>query len=167
MMHTLNKVNNSRLGQYLHTVFPQLKISVFSLVLFITSVAQTFAQLTTADVVGTVSDSSGAVVPNANVTLKNLDTNEVRSAQSNGSGDYSFTLLPVGHYSITVKASGFQIDPLGLLNLNRQGRLAIGSIFPDGSELHAARISVRAQSTFLAASDESAGELKLMLVRRQ
>ena len=89
-------------------VLPQLKISVFSLVLFITSVAQTFAQLTTADIVGTVSDSSGAVVPNANVTLKNLDTNEARSTQSNGTGDFSFTLLPVGHYSISVKASGFQ-----------------------------------------------------------
>src|ERR1700747_492779 len=108
MMHNFKKINNSRLGQYLHRVLPQLKISVFSLVLFITSVAQAYAQLTTADIVGTVSDSSGAVVPNANVTLKNLDTNETRSTQSNGTGDYSFTLLPVGHYSITVKASGFQ-----------------------------------------------------------
>ena len=108
MMHNFTRINNSRLGQYLHTVFPQLKISVFSLVLFIISVAQTFAQLTTADIIGTVSDSSGAVVPNANVTLKNLDTNEMRSTQSNGSGDYTFTLLQVGHYSITVKASGFQ-----------------------------------------------------------
>ncbi len=35
MMHKLKNINNSRLGQYLHTVFPQLKISVFSLVLFI------------------------------------------------------------------------------------------------------------------------------------
>ena len=107
-MHNSENTNNSRLGQYLHTVFPQLKISVFSLVLFVTSVAQTFAQLTTADILGTVSDSSGAVVPNANVTLKNLDTNETRSTQSNGSGDYIFTLLPVGHYSVSVKAGGFQ-----------------------------------------------------------
>jgi len=108
MMHNSEKTNKSRLGQYLYRVFPLLKISVFSLVLFITSVAQTFAQLTTADILGTVSDSSGAVVPNANVTLKNLDTNEMRSTQSNGSGDYIFTLLPVGHYSVSVKASGFQ-----------------------------------------------------------
>jgi hypothetical protein len=108
MIHTLKTIKTSRLGQYLHTVLPQLKISAISLVLFITSVAQIYAQLTTADIVGTVSDSSGAVLPNASVTLKNLDTNETRSTQSNGSGDYSFTLLPVGHYSITVKANGFQ-----------------------------------------------------------
>ena len=108
MIQTSRRIKTSRLGQYLHTVLPQLRLSVFSLVLFITSVAQTFAQLTTADIVGTVSDSSGAVVPNASITLKNLDTNEARSTQSNGTGDFSFTLLPVGHYSISVKASGFQ-----------------------------------------------------------
>ena len=108
MIQTLKQIKTSRLGQYLRTVSTHLKISVFSLVLFVTSVAQTFAQLTTADILGTVSDSSGAVVTNASVTLKNLDTNETRSTQSNGSGDYSFTLLPVGHYSITVKANGFQ-----------------------------------------------------------
>ena len=66
------------------------------------------AQLTTADILGTVTDSSGAVVPNAAITLTNLGTNEIRTAQSTGSGDYSFSLLPVGHYSITVKATGFQ-----------------------------------------------------------
>ena len=56
MIHNSKTINNSRLGQYLHTVFPHLKISVFALVIFIASVAQTFAQLTTADIVGTVSD---------------------------------------------------------------------------------------------------------------
>jgi Carboxypeptidase regulatory-like domain len=65
-------------------------------------------QLTTADILGTVTDSTGAVVPNATVTLNNLGTNEKRTAQSNSSGDYNFTLLPVGHYSVTVKAGGFQ-----------------------------------------------------------
>jgi hypothetical protein len=66
------------------------------------------AQLTTADILGTVTDSTGAVVPNANVTLINLGTNEARTAQSNGSGEYIFTLLPVGNYCITAKAPGFQ-----------------------------------------------------------
>jgi hypothetical protein len=48
------------------------------------------------------------VSQNANVTLTNLGTNDQRTVQSNGSGDYTFTLLPVGHYSISVKAGGFQ-----------------------------------------------------------
>ena len=69
---------------------------------------QASAQLTTADILGTVTDQTGASVPNASVTLTNLGTNDQRTVQSNGSGDYTFTLLPVGHYSISVKAGGFQ-----------------------------------------------------------
>ncbi|WP_184257536.1 TonB-dependent receptor [Granulicella mallensis] len=66
------------------------------------------AQLTTADILGTVTDSTGAVIPNANVTLLNLDTNSQRTDVSNASGDFQFTLLPVGRYSVTVKLSGFK-----------------------------------------------------------
>lgn len=66
------------------------------------------AQLTTADILGTVTDATGAVVPNADVVLTNLGTNEKRTGTTNGSGDYTFTLLPVGHYSISVKAPGFE-----------------------------------------------------------
>jgi hypothetical protein len=47
------------------------------------------AQLTTADVVGTVTDTTGAVVPNANVTLTNQKTNEARNTQSSGGGQYA------------------------------------------------------------------------------
>jgi Carboxypeptidase regulatory-like domain/TonB dependent receptor len=67
-----------------------------------------FCQLTTADILGTVTDSTGAVVPNAAVVLTNIGTNEKRTATTNSSGEYSFNLLPVGHYSIEVKAGGFQ-----------------------------------------------------------
>jgi hypothetical protein len=90
---------------------PHRSLFLFALTLILSAfwlTSSTSAQLTTADILGTVTDVSGAVVPNAAITLTNLGTNEKRSSQSNGSGDYSFTLLPVGHYSISVKASGFQ-----------------------------------------------------------
>jgi hypothetical protein len=67
-----------------------------------------FGQLTTADILGTVTDASGAVIPNAQVTLTNLGTQEKRTVTSNDAGDYTFTLLPVGHYSISVKSKGFK-----------------------------------------------------------
>jgi Carboxypeptidase regulatory-like domain len=67
-----------------------------------------FCQLTTADILGTVTDATGAIVPNATVVLTNVGTNEKRTGQTNGSGDYSFTLLPVGHYTVSIKAKGFQ-----------------------------------------------------------
>ena len=66
------------------------------------------AQLTTADVVGTVTDTTGAVVPNANVTLTNQRTNETRNTQSDGGGQYAFTLLLPGNYSVRIEAQGFK-----------------------------------------------------------
>ena len=73
-----------------------------SLCLLVVSSSVGFGQLTSADILGTVSDQTGAAISNATVTLTNLGTNDRRSVQSNGSGDYTFTLLPVGHYSIAV-----------------------------------------------------------------
>ena len=108
MMTLQKKTAISCLGQCRRILSQQFRPTILSLatLMFLTSGA--LAQLTTADILGTVSDASGAVVSNANVTLVNLGTNEARTVHSNGSGDYSFTLLPVGHYSITVKANGFQ-----------------------------------------------------------
>lgn len=82
---------------------------VFSalLFLFLTSKPAN-AQLSTADIIGTVTDATGAVVPNASVTLLNQDTHERRTFTTDASGDYQFTLLPVGHYSVTVAISGFK-----------------------------------------------------------
>ena len=63
----------------------------------------------TADILGTVTDNSGAVLPNAKVTIKSLDTGLERTVQTSGSGDYSFTLVPVGNYAVTVEAQGFKM----------------------------------------------------------
>jgi len=81
---------------------------VVLLALLICSSREVRAQLATADILGTVTDSSGAVISRANITLTNLNTHDQRSAVSNDSGDYQFTLLPVGHYSLTVKMAGFK-----------------------------------------------------------
>jgi len=66
------------------------------------------AQVITADVLGTVTDQTGAVVPGATVTIKNLDTGITAITKSNGTGDYEFNLLPPGRYSVTIEASGFK-----------------------------------------------------------
>ena len=108
MMNDQEKTATNCIGQCRQRLSQQLRLltSFLSLLLLFTSAA--FAQLTTADILGTVTDATGAVVPNATVVLTNLGTNEKRTATSNASGDYSFNVLPVGHYSISVKAAGFQ-----------------------------------------------------------
>jgi outer membrane receptor protein involved in Fe transport len=67
------------------------------------------AQQTTADVLGTVTDASGAALANAKITVHNLNTNDSRTATTNDRGDYTFSLLPNGHYSLKVEAPGFKV----------------------------------------------------------
>ena len=68
-----------------------------------------YAQSTTqGSIRGTVTDPSGAVVPNANVTLKNNQTGTEQTATSNSTGAYQFALLPPGTYTLTIAASNYQ-----------------------------------------------------------
>src|ERR1700746_232047 len=64
--------------------------------------------LTSGDAAGTVTDPSGAVVPNATVTLKSNDTGGIQTRTTNAQGAYRFSLLAPGTYTISVTASGFQ-----------------------------------------------------------
>ena len=66
------------------------------------------AQRFTATIRGTVKDSTGAVVPGAQVTLKGEDTGLGRTTTTNASGIFSFTELPVGSYQVEVGLSGFK-----------------------------------------------------------
>jgi hypothetical protein len=63
--------------------------------------------LISGDIAGTVTDPSHAVVPNARVELKSLDTGSTQTAVTNVTGFYRFSLLKPGNYQVTVKQSGF------------------------------------------------------------
>ena len=65
------------------------------------------AQLTTADIVGRVTDTTGAVLPGVTVTVEHAGTHETRVVPTNESGDYVFTLLPIGRYSVKIELQGF------------------------------------------------------------
>jgi len=58
------------------------------------------AQTTSTEILGTVTDSTGAIVPAARVTLVRVATNERRETVTNPSGGYSFPLIEIGEYSI-------------------------------------------------------------------
>lgn len=64
--------------------------------------------LVSGDIAGMVTDPSGAVIPNATVTATNNGTGQTQSATTNSSGNYRFSLLPPGQYTVGVKAPGFQ-----------------------------------------------------------
>ena len=61
-----------------------------------------------ATIVGTVSDSSGAVIPGARLTITNAEKGYTRQTTSNSAGDYAVRQIPIGAYTITAEAPGFQ-----------------------------------------------------------
>jgi hypothetical protein len=67
------------------------------------------AQFDSANVLGTVRDSSGAVIVGANVTLTNLDTGISAQTVTNETGDYSFASVRVGRYKLTAEKAGFAV----------------------------------------------------------
>src|SRR6185312_9362372 len=66
------------------------------------------AQVNTADILGTVTDAGGAVIPNVKVTVTNTATNETKTATTNATGDYIFNLMPSGSYTISAEAPSFK-----------------------------------------------------------
>ena len=66
------------------------------------------AQLSTADILGTVTDPTGAVIPQAKVVVTNKETNVSRSVTTDASGNYDVSLLPVGTYTVKVDSPGFK-----------------------------------------------------------
>jgi hypothetical protein len=81
-------------------------IALFVLALFV-ALPVTHAQ-TTATVTGTVLDTSGAVIPNAQVTIINEASNDTRVITSNGDGNFVFPSLIPGSYTISVELKGFK-----------------------------------------------------------
>src|ERR1700761_6792801 len=67
-----------------------------------------FAQNDVGSIVGFVSDSSGAAVPNTKVTINNEGTGESRTVTSDGSGHYAVPNLPPAVYTMSAEATGFQ-----------------------------------------------------------
>lgn len=67
-----------------------------------------YAQAVTGTVLGTVEDSSGAVVPNAKVVLTEVNTSVSRATETNASGNYTFPSVPEGNYSVSVESPGFK-----------------------------------------------------------
>ena len=70
----------------------------------------TWGQTLSSTIKGTVKDSSGAVVAGATVTVKSLESGQTRTVESETSGDYQTTALPVGQYQVSAEKMGFKME---------------------------------------------------------
>ncbi len=91
--------------------------------LFVASAA--FAQTVSTQILGLVTDASGAVVAGAAITAKRAETGDVRTTQSNETGNYVFPILDSGEYEVTCAAAGFKTELRRgvVLQLNQKARL--------------------------------------------
>src|SRR5438876_2460794 len=92
-------------GISLH-VFGRFVTAIFVLIALGTCLS--VAQTSTATILGTVKDTSGALVPGVSVTVKHTESGLTRSVVSVERGGYNVPLLPVGAYEITTTMPGFK-----------------------------------------------------------
>jgi outer membrane receptor protein involved in Fe transport len=104
-----------------------------SLAVLVVALATAASAQTTASIYGTVTDTSGAVLPGVSVTATNTLTNEAHTATTDLTGGYTFLQLAIGRYSVRAELAGFtSVSREGIaLSLNRNARvdfsLAVGA----------------------------------------
>src|SRR5437588_8019927 len=109
-----------------------LRVTVLTLLLGIFALS-TLAQTNKADIVGTVTDSNGATVQGATVTITKVDTNSTRTVTSGDSGQYEAPLLEIGTYKVTATKQGFQTVTQENVVLQTNDRLRIDLTLPPGN----------------------------------
>ena len=111
------------------------------------------AQSTFGSILGTVVDSTGAVVPGANVTLTNSGTAATRTTTTDAAGGYSFVNLDAGHYTITVAGKGFAKATYSDLDLAARETKRVDASLKAGSSTET--VVVQANSAGVITTDVS------------
>lgn len=129
------------------------------------------AQQATAQVTGTVTDTTGAIIVGAEVTLRNSQTGVNRKTTSNKDGEYLFTLVPIGTYELSVKQKSFQTyQQTGItLDVNQNAKLDVALRAGASSEIvevNANTTQVDTQSATLGKVETTERILSLPLVER-
>jgi hypothetical protein len=126
-----------------------------SVVLFALSIGAVFGQIDRANVSGTVTDTSGSLVPGARVEVVSQDTGFRREVQTGPSGNYSVPGIPIGTYTLKISKNGFRtFDMKGVQLSVGQSRtvdakLEVGAI--------ATQVEVQAQAAALETSNSQVG----------
>src|ERR1700760_1633111 len=133
-----------------------LTLAVAALLLFLTS-SPAHAQVDTGAILGTVSDTSGAQVRGAQVTVTNEGTAATLSSNTGNDGEYKFTPLPIGQYTVTVTFQGFSTVTQKHITVNVGADVVINvSLKPGGVN---ETIEVASTPPVLETQDASVGQV--------
>ncbi|WP_263356515.1 TonB-dependent receptor [Acidicapsa ligni] len=132
--------------------------SLFTLcLLLILNTHFSYAQSDTSSVSGTITDSSGAVIANAKVTIRNDATGAERSTTLNGSGAYTITNLAPGSYTIRAEAEGFATAVRSGNRLDPNIGSRIDLVLKPGNT--SATVTVEADANTLQTESAASGQL--------
>ena len=92
-----------------------------------------YAQVDTASIVGTVKDSTGALIQSASVTVQNVATGESQTVKVSDAGTYVFPYLRVGNYTVSAEAAGFKKEIRDGIVLDVQDRKQVDFTMQVGS----------------------------------
>jgi hypothetical protein len=92
-----------------------------------------FGQVTDGTLVGTVTDSTGAAVPNATVTATNRETDVKRTTTTGAAGEYRMNNIPVGRYNVTATAPGMATATTADVNVELNHTAAINLVLQVGT----------------------------------
>jgi len=97
-----------------------------------------------ANILGTVTDPSGAAVPNAKVTITNVDTGITRATTTNETGNYAARELPIGRYTVLVEVAGFKAFSLTGVTLNVNDTLRADAVLSVGATQESVTVEANA-----------------------
>ncbi len=147
-----------RVNQYPLRSFSSFCCIALASVCFLLIAAQPgLAQVDQGAVTGQVTDSSGAVVGSAQVTLTNLDNGLVLQTATSSTGEYTFSPVRIGNYSISATAAGFATTSQKDLKLSVQQRLLVNLQLKPGSTSE--RVEVSAAAPLMQTEDASVGQV--------
>src|SRR5215467_4500043 len=106
---------------------------------------------------GTITDSSGAAISGAKVTLTNEDTGIVKATDSTSSGDYSFVPVKIGRYSVSAEFAGFQTVRKNNVTVDVQQKVVVDITLAPGASKET--IVVDAAPPVLQTQDASVGQV--------
>lgn len=114
------------------------------------------AQTTTGSLYGTVADQSGAIIPGATVTVRNIQTGQIRTATSNGSGSFIFPALEPGDYSVAARMSGFQTMQQSPVRVDVAQNVHVSFALRPGAQSQT--VTVSADTTLVDTRESQLGE---------
>jgi carboxypeptidase family protein/TonB-dependent receptor-like protein len=104
---------------------------------------------------GTLKDSSGAVVPNATVTLTSIDTAQLRTTTTSADGTYKFGLLPPGNYGVKFEAAGFNALEVPSVTVSVTETAVLDQTLQVGAQTQ--EVEVRAQTAAIQTESTAVG----------